>query len=162
GVHPRRDRGVVRGDGGGAQGRAGRQAVPADRLGRDRARGAARRVRPRRCRDRERGAGRAARDARGGRAGQTAQRGRRGARGGSESVRDSAAFDDSPVAAHGEAIWPLPAAAPDRWLEAGRVIVATGGLSFPRTGSDGTGYALLTALGHTLEPPVPALTPLAS
>jgi hypothetical protein len=40
--------------------------------------------------------------------------------------------------------------------------VATGGLSFPRTGSDGTGYALLTALGHSLEPPVPALTPLAS
>ena len=32
------------------------------------------------------------------------------------------------------------------------------GLSFPRTGSDGTGYALVTALGHTLEPPVPALT----
>ena len=31
-----------------------------------------------------------------------------------------------------------------------------------RTGSDGTGYALLTALGHTLVPPVPALTPLAS
>jgi predicted Rossmann fold flavoprotein len=40
--------------------------------------------------------------------------------------------------------------------------MAAGGLSFPRTGSDGAGYALVTALGHTLEPPVPALTPLAA
>src|SRR5207342_991105 len=50
----------------------------------------------------------------------------------------------------------------DEWLDADAVIVATGGLSFPRTGSDGTGYALALALGHTLVPPVPALTPLAS
>ena len=42
------------------------------------------------------------------------------------------------------------------------MILSTGGLSFPRTGSDGIGYALACALGHTLEPPVPALTPLAS
>ncbi|TMQ64524.1 MAG: aminoacetone oxidase family FAD-binding enzyme, partial [Candidatus Eisenbacteria bacterium] len=48
------------------------------------------------------------------------------------------------------------------WIEADRVIVASGGLSFPRTGSDGTGYGLVTALGHTLEPPIPALTPLAA
>ncbi|MFI5372822.1 MAG: NAD(P)/FAD-dependent oxidoreductase [Candidatus Eisenbacteria bacterium] len=81
---------------------------------------------------------------------------------GIQTVRDSAAFDATPIAAHGEAEWPLPDAEPDRWIEAERVIVATGGLSFPRTGSDGVGYALLQALGHTLEPPVPALTPLAS
>jgi predicted Rossmann fold flavoprotein len=42
------------------------------------------------------------------------------------------------------------------------VILATGGLSFPRTGSDGTGYALAQSLGHTIVPPTPALTPLAA
>jgi len=36
------------------------------------------------------------------------------------------------------------------------------GLSFPRTGSDGTGYALARSLGHALVPPVPALTPFTS
>ncbi|HEX7879630.1 MAG TPA: NAD(P)/FAD-dependent oxidoreductase, partial [Candidatus Eisenbacteria bacterium] len=40
------------------------------------------------------------------------------------------------------------------------VILATGGLSFPKTGSDGSGYRLATALGHTLSPRTPALTPL--
>lgn len=60
----------------------------------------------------------------------------------------------------GQTEFALPADAPAEWLDADAVIVATGGLSFPRTGSDGTGYALLTALGHTLVPTVPALTPL--
>jgi predicted flavoprotein YhiN len=60
----------------------------------------------------------------------------------------------------GEARWPLPGAEPGRWLEADAVVLATGGLSFPRTGSDGTGYALAAALGHAIVPPVPALTPL--
>jgi hypothetical protein len=64
------------------------------------------------------------------------------------------------VRAVGEARWPLPGAEPERWLEADAVVLATGGLSFPRTGSDGTGYALAAALGHTIVPPVPALTPL--
>lgn len=80
---------------------------------------------------------------------------------GVQRIADSAAFG-SAVASAGQLAWPLPEAAPDEWLEADAVIVATGGLSFPRTGSDGSGYALLTALGHTLVPPVPALTPLAS
>jgi hypothetical protein len=40
------------------------------------------------------------------------------------------------------------------------VIVATGGLSVPATGSDGRGLALLAALGHTVHPTYPALTPL--
>lgn len=66
------------------------------------------------------------------------------------------------VAPVGQTEWPLPAVEPDRWIEADRVVMATGGLSFPRTGSDGVGYALALALGHTLEPPVPALTPLAT
>lgn len=49
---------------------------------------------------------------------------------------------------------------PSRWEEADAVVMATGGLSFPRTGSDGTGYSLLEKLGHTLVEPIPALTPL--
>lgn len=80
---------------------------------------------------------------------------------GVQRIADSAALG-SAVAPSGQLAWPLPEIAPDEWLDADAVIVATGGLSFPRTGSDGTGYALLTSLGHTLVPPVPALTPLAS
>ncbi len=40
------------------------------------------------------------------------------------------------------------------------VVLATGGLALPRSGSDGTGYRLAEALGHTLVPPTPALVPL--
>lgn len=40
------------------------------------------------------------------------------------------------------------------------VILATGGLSFPKTGSDGSGHGLARALGHTIVPTSPALTPL--
>ena len=40
------------------------------------------------------------------------------------------------------------------------VIVATGGLSVPNTGSDGRGLAMVAALGHTLHPRYAALTPL--
>ena len=45
-------------------------------------------------------------------------------------------------------------------VEADAVIVATGGLSVPNTGSDGRGLALLAALGHTVHPTYAALTPL--
>ena len=40
------------------------------------------------------------------------------------------------------------------------VVMATGGLSVPATGSDGTGLRILDALGHTINPLYPALTPL--
>lgn len=40
------------------------------------------------------------------------------------------------------------------------VILATGGLSVPQTGSDGTGLRIAEALGHELHPVYPALTPL--
>jgi len=80
-------------------------------------------------------------------------------RAGVQHVQGSLVFGEG-VAAAGETRWPLPDASPEEWLEADAVVLATGGLSFPRTGSDGTGYALATALGHTLVPPVPALTPL--
>lgn len=43
---------------------------------------------------------------------------------------------------------------------AGAVIVATGGLSLPGTGSDGTGLEIVRRLGHTLHATYPALTPL--
>ncbi len=45
-------------------------------------------------------------------------------------------------------------------LPASAVVIATGGLSVPTTGSDGFGLALAARLGHHLEPPYPALTPL--
>ena len=45
-------------------------------------------------------------------------------------------------------------------IKASRVIIATGGLSVPQTGSDGTGLKILEALGHTIHPTHPALTPL--
>ena len=45
-------------------------------------------------------------------------------------------------------------------LEADAVIVATGGLSVPKSGSDGLGLGILAALGHSLHATYPALTPL--
>ena len=45
-------------------------------------------------------------------------------------------------------------------LEAGAVIVATGGLSVPSTGSDGFGLSLARQLGHSIRETYPALTPL--
>ncbi len=41
-----------------------------------------------------------------------------------------------------------------------RVIIATGGLSYPLTGSTGDGYGWAKALGHGLVQPMPALCPL--
>jgi predicted Rossmann fold flavoprotein len=45
-------------------------------------------------------------------------------------------------------------------LEADAVIVATGGLSVPNTGSDGTGLRILERLGHVVHPTYAALTPV--
>jgi len=45
-------------------------------------------------------------------------------------------------------------------VPAQRVVLATGGLSLPKTGSDGLGYALAQSQGHTIVPTVPALEPL--
>ena len=45
-------------------------------------------------------------------------------------------------------------------LHARAVVLATGGLSLPKTGSDGTGYALAQSLGHTITNTMPALVPL--
>ena len=43
---------------------------------------------------------------------------------------------------------------------AARVILATGGVSWPQTGSRGDGYRFAAQLGHTIVPPKPALVPL--
>jgi len=45
-------------------------------------------------------------------------------------------------------------------VRARRVVLATGGLSLPKTGSDGGGYALARRLGHSLVSTTPALVPL--
>src|SRR5437773_2122024 len=45
-------------------------------------------------------------------------------------------------------------------LQADAVIVATGGLSVPNTGSDGLGLRGAEELGHTVHPTYAALTPL--
>ena len=42
------------------------------------------------------------------------------------------------------------------------VVIATGGKSYPLTGSDGSGYTLATKLGHTLTKLIPSLIPLNS
>ncbi len=41
-----------------------------------------------------------------------------------------------------------------------RVILATGGMSYPRTGSDGDGYTFAERLGINVIPPKPSLVPL--
>ncbi|MBT7858969.1 MAG: hypothetical protein HN712_01605 [Gemmatimonadetes bacterium] len=62
-----------------------------------------------------------------------------------------------------------PELAADRWRvtvtegaawEPRKVILATGGKSLPKTGSRGFGLQELARLGHTIAPPMPALTPL--
>ena len=45
-------------------------------------------------------------------------------------------------------------------LSVGAVIVATGGASYPKTGSSGDGYKLADGVGHTIVPIRPALVPL--
>ncbi len=48
----------------------------------------------------------------------------------------------------------------DQVVTAGKVIIATGGSSYPQTGSTGDGYGLAKSLGHTIIEPRPALVPL--
>ncbi|MBI2839510.1 MAG: NAD(P)/FAD-dependent oxidoreductase [Acidobacteria bacterium] len=45
-------------------------------------------------------------------------------------------------------------------IDARRVVLATGGLSLPKSGSDGGGYRFAQHLGHSIVPPTPALVPL--
>ena len=45
-------------------------------------------------------------------------------------------------------------------VSAAAVVLATGGLSLPKTGSDGWGYGVARQFGHSLVPTTPALAPL--
>ncbi len=46
------------------------------------------------------------------------------------------------------------------FFESRKVILATGGVSYPATGSTGDGYRMAQALGHTIVEPVGSLVPL--
>jgi len=45
-------------------------------------------------------------------------------------------------------------------IEAARVVIATGGQSLPKSGSDGAGYSFAKQLGHSLVATTPGLVPL--
>ena len=45
-------------------------------------------------------------------------------------------------------------------IHARAVVLATGGQSLPKSGSDGTGFVMARRLGHTIVPPTPGLVPL--
>ena len=88
-----------------------------------------------------------------------------------DAAGDGVASRSLPDAAGGSASRSLPAAAAGcRFLligEDGRpvaaarsVIIATGGLSYPSTGSTGDGYTFAKRLGHTVTPLFPSLTAL--
>ena len=58
----------------------------------------------------------------------------------------------------GQGRWRLTTSRGD--IDASSVILATGGLSVPLTGSDGTGLTIARRLGHEIHPTYPALTPI--
>lgn len=41
-----------------------------------------------------------------------------------------------------------------------KIIMCTGGMSYPQTGSDGSAYTFIKNMGHTIVPPVPSLVAL--
>lgn len=45
-------------------------------------------------------------------------------------------------------------------IDADAVVLATGGISYPKTGSTGDGYAMAASLGHDIVPPRPSLSAL--
>ncbi len=47
-------------------------------------------------------------------------------------------------------------------VRADKVLLATGGKSYPKTGSNGSGFELASQLGHSVTPLYPALVPLSS
>jgi predicted Rossmann fold flavoprotein len=49
---------------------------------------------------------------------------------------------------------------PSRTIAAERVILTTGGKSYPGSGTTGDGYQIAAAFGHTIVPPRPALVPI--
>ena len=61
-------------------------------------------------------------------------------------------------AADGRVTGVLPA--DGQYIRADAVVLATGGLSYPTTGSGGDGHRMAEGLGHTLKTCTPALTPM--
>ena len=61
-----------------------------------------------------------------------------------------------------ERVWAARTAREAHALPCTGLILATGGVSYPRTGSTGDGYHLARQAGHTIVPPRPSLVPLAS
>ena len=57
-------------------------------------------------------------------------------------------------------VWTGPHTGEGKRWEADCVILATGGASYPLTGSTGDGYRFAEAVGHTVAPPRPSLVPL--
>ncbi|MBQ7936458.1 MAG: NAD(P)/FAD-dependent oxidoreductase [Clostridia bacterium] len=55
---------------------------------------------------------------------------------------------------------PLEAVGEDASYSCDRLILATGGCSYPLTGSTGDGYCFAASLGHRIQKPVPALVSL--
>ena len=51
---------------------------------------------------------------------------------------------------------------PGETLRAENTLIATGGISYPATGSDGSGYKLARQAGHSIVPPQPSLCSLVS
>ena len=49
---------------------------------------------------------------------------------------------------------------PQRAIHTGRVILTTGGQSYPGSGTTGDGYEIAARFGHTIVPPRPALVPI--
>ena len=74
---------------------------------------------------------------------------------GAEWINDANVIGLEPVAKR----WRITTS-DDRWFEADAVVIATGGLSVPATGSDGFGLRRLAELGHAVHDTYPALTPL--
>lgn len=66
------------------------------------------------------------------------------------------------IAVHGKiyAVRYIPKRGGERQVETRNVIVATGGISYPRTGSTGDGYQFASDMGHTVEDIRPSLTAL--
>lgn len=70
-----------------------------------------------------------------------------------EKVKRTSTTDDNP--------WAFTITGAPGQIRAKRIILATGGMALPKSGSDGHGYSIAKSLGHTITPRVfPALVPL--
>ena len=76
------------------------------------------------------------------------------------TVRLNSRVEGIPVDSASRAVSGVKIGGREEIIGANNVILATGGLSYPRTGSTGDGYAMARALGHAIVPPKPALVPL--